>query len=206
VSRSEIDRLRARLRSHPALADLAGLVRRRAEIHRYRAVQAAIDRLVATTGVQPTGISAEGHSLVGAPQADLCLPADMLDEVVRATRSTTPSGRKRTSSCECRRAIVGPSQTRRRAWPWRSTSTTSATLDHDAPPSTSTGGSNETRATTRERPSPTRPATRPDGTPQRGHAGAVCIDRQMVFLHGLANEKAPSRVTTDLDGRRLYDK
>jgi len=28
----------------------------------------------------------------------------------------------------------------------------------------------------------------------------------MVFLHGLANEKAPSRVTTDLDGRRLYDK
>jgi excisionase family DNA binding protein len=83
VSRSEIDRLRARLRSQPDLADLAALTRRRGEAHRYRAVPAVIDRLVATAGVQPTGISAEGHNLVGAPQADLYLPADLVDEVVR---------------------------------------------------------------------------------------------------------------------------
>lgn len=83
VSRSEINRLRARLRSHPALADLAGLVRRRAEVHRYRVVPAVIDRLVAIAGVQPTGISAKGHNLVDAPQADLYVPADMLDEIVR---------------------------------------------------------------------------------------------------------------------------
>jgi excisionase family DNA binding protein len=83
VSRSEIDRLRARLRSQPDLADVAALTRRRAEAHRYRAVPAVISRLVATASGQPTGISAKGHNLVGAPEADLYLPADLVDEVVR---------------------------------------------------------------------------------------------------------------------------
>ncbi len=83
VSRSEIDRLRARLRSEPGLADLAALTRRRAKAFRYRAVPAVVERLVATPGVQPTGISAEGHNLVGAPQADVYLPAEMVDEIVR---------------------------------------------------------------------------------------------------------------------------
>jgi len=82
ISRSETDRLRARLRAAPDLSDMAALSRRRAHVHLYRAVPAAIERLVNTPGAQPSGVSAHGHDLVGAPQADLYLQAGALDEVV----------------------------------------------------------------------------------------------------------------------------
>jgi excisionase family DNA binding protein len=64
LSSVERSRLRARLKSHPELAELAWLARKRAVVYRFRVHPGVLPRVLAIPGVIPAGLSAAGHDLV----------------------------------------------------------------------------------------------------------------------------------------------
>lgn len=82
LSSAERSRLRARLRSHPKLAELARLARKRAVVHYFRVHPGVLPRVLAVPGVVPAGLSASGHDLVQPDKAEIYLPEDMLDVLV----------------------------------------------------------------------------------------------------------------------------
>jgi excisionase family DNA binding protein len=83
LSSAERSRLRARLRSHPKLSELARLARKRASVRRLRVHPGVLPRVLLIPGVVPAGVSAEGHDLVQPGMVEIYVPDKQFDKLVR---------------------------------------------------------------------------------------------------------------------------
>ena len=83
LSPPERSRLRARLRSHPNLSELARLAQNRAAVHRLRVHPGVLPRVLSAPRAVPGGVSAEGHDLVQPGMVEIYLPENAVDRLIR---------------------------------------------------------------------------------------------------------------------------
>lgn len=81
LSSVERSRLRARLRSHPNLSELARLAKKRASVHRLRVHPGVLSRVLSMPGAVPGGVSAGGHDLVQPDMVEIYLTEELLEKV-----------------------------------------------------------------------------------------------------------------------------